>query len=127
MSSPGAGKGKGPGTDARLSGGRLFLLGVGLAYVILFLITPERTLSALRSSGRILGMLGIPLGVVFVLMAALRLFLDTSRVVRYMGEDSGLKGILLPVAAGILSFGPIYAWYPLLKEIREQGRFHPRS
>ncbi|GAH75359.1 unnamed protein product, partial [marine sediment metagenome] len=32
-----------------------------------------------------------------------------------------IKGILLSVAAGIISMGPIYVWYPLLKELREKG------
>jgi uncharacterized membrane protein YraQ (UPF0718 family) len=32
-----------------------------------------------------------------------------------------VKGFLLSAAAGILSMGPIYAWYPLLKDLREKG------
>ena len=27
----------------------------------------------------------------------------------------------MSVAAGIISTGPIYAWYPLLKDLREKG------
>jgi len=33
----------------------------------------------------------------------------------------GIKGIILTATAGIISIGPIYAWYPLLKELREKG------
>ena len=32
-----------------------------------------------------------------------------------------ILGIMLSAAAGIISMGPVYAWYPLLKELREKG------
>ena len=38
-----------------------------------------------------------------------------------MGEGSGTKGWLLSISAGILSHGPIYVWYPLLKDLRNHG------
>ncbi|MBN2122861.1 MAG: hypothetical protein JW821_01090 [Deltaproteobacteria bacterium] len=103
------------------SGRHLFLVGVGLLYAVLFLIRPEEALTALRSSGRILGILFVPLGLIFLLMFALRFFLDPSRVARFLGEEAGLRGDLFSIAAGILSFGPIYAWYPLLRDMKQRG------
>ena len=32
-----------------------------------------------------------------------------------------IPGIILSASAGIISTGPIYAWYPLLKDLREKG------
>jgi len=38
-----------------------------------------------------------------------------------MGKESGTKGWVLAIITGILSHGPVYIWYPLLKDLREQG------
>jgi hypothetical protein len=38
-----------------------------------------------------------------------------------MGRDSGLRGWSLAIVGGILSVGPIYAWYALLRDLRTKG------
>ena len=48
-------------------------------------------------------------------------FVNPKTVSKYVGEGSGIKGWLLAIFTGILSHGPIYAWYPILKDLREQG------
>ncbi len=48
-------------------------------------------------------------------------FTDPRTVSKYVGKGSGIKGWLLAVFAGMLSHGPIYAWYPLLRDLRNQG------
>jgi len=99
----------------------LFPVAVLIVYGILFAIMPDRAFLALKSSGNILLNMLMPLGLVLVLMLLLNLFLKPAYIVRFLGKGSGAKGILLPVAAGIISTGPIYVWYPLLKELREKG------
>ena len=54
-------------------------------------------------------------------MLVLNLFLKPALVARFLGRGAGIKGIMLSVTAGIVSMGPIYAWYPMLKELREKG------
>ena len=63
----------------------------------------------------------IPLSLVFVIMLLINLFLKPAAVAKFLGKGSGVKGIALSAAAGIISTGPIYAWYPLLKDLREKG------
>ena len=43
------------------------------------------------------------------------------QITKFLGAGSGAKGIILSAAAGIISVGPIYAWYPLLKELKQKG------
>jgi len=76
---------------------------------------------AIRSSTGILLNLMIPLGLVFTLMVFMNLFLKPTHIVRFLGKGSSSRGIMLSAAAGIISMGPIYAWYPLLKELRKKG------
>jgi len=47
--------------------------------------------------------------------------LNPKTVSKYVGKRSGVKGWILAILMGILSHGPIYVWYPLLKELREHG------
>jgi uncharacterized membrane protein YraQ (UPF0718 family) len=102
-------------------GGFLFLFVVLSAYGILFLAAPEKALVALRESEKIIRNILWPLIVVLAVMVCLNLFIHPGRVVRLVGEKSGFRGDLLAAAAGIISMGPIYAWFPFLREVRSKG------
>jgi uncharacterized membrane protein YraQ (UPF0718 family) len=99
----------------------LFPAVILVVYGILFAVMPDRASLALKSSGNIFLNMLIPLCLVLVLMILLNLFLKPALIARFLGKGAGIKGILLPAAAGIISTGPIYAWYPLLKDLREKG------
>jgi len=102
---------------------RMFLFPAAMlaAYGILLAVMPDRASLALKSSNNIFLNMLMPLGLVFVLMVVLNLFLKPVQIARFLGKGAGIKGILLPAAAGIVSTGPIYAWYPLLKELMRKG------
>ena len=99
----------------------IFPVAMLAVYGILSIIMPDKASLALKSSGNIFLVMLMPLCLVFVLMILLNLFLKPAQISRFLGKGSGIKGILLPAAAGIISTGPIYAWYPLLKELRRKG------
>jgi uncharacterized membrane protein YraQ (UPF0718 family) len=90
-------------------------------YGITAAMMPGKILLAFKSSMHILFNMFIPLIMIFALMFFINLFLKPAQVSNFLGKGSGLKGILLSAAAGIISAGPIYAWYPLLKDLREKG------
>ena len=99
----------------------IFPLLVLVIYGVLFLIMPEQALVAIKNSGKVCLNILLPLALVFVVMLALNLFVKPVQIVHLLRNDANIKGILLSVAAGIISVGPIYVWYPLLKELREKG------
>lgn len=99
----------------------LFPITILAVYGILFVTIPDKALLAAKSSGNIFLNMLIPLSLVFVLMLLINLFLKPARVAKFLGKGSGVKGITLSAAASIISTGPIYAWYPLLKDLREKG------
>ena len=99
----------------------LFPAAMLVIYGILFSVMPDRASFALKSSGNIFLDMLVPLCLVFILMILLNLFLKPAQIARFLGKGAGIKGILLPAAAGIISTGPIYAWYPLLRNLREKG------
>jgi uncharacterized membrane protein YraQ (UPF0718 family) len=90
-------------------------------YLILLTLMPDETILAFKSCGNILRSLILPLCLVFAVMLLLNLFVKPAQIVRFLGTGAGLKGLLLSIAAGLISAGPIYAWYPLLKDLKEKG------
>ena len=82
---------------------------------------PDKASTALMSSGKVFLNILIPLCLVFILMLVLNLFLKPAYIIKFLGRGAGIKGIILSVAAGIISIGPVYAWYPMLKALREKG------
>jgi uncharacterized membrane protein YraQ (UPF0718 family) len=99
----------------------IFPVAVLIVYGVLYPIAPDQTLRALVASARILIQVALPLCVAFVLMVALNLLVKPGHVSRFLGSGAGLKGVAISTLAGVVSTGPIYAWYPLLKDLRERG------
>ena len=100
----------------------LYFLGlVIILYLFLFCLNFENASSSLKASGGILVKLIPVLFLVVFLMGLLNYFLKPKAMSKYLGKGSGLRGWLLSIFAGIISHGPIYVWYPLLKELRKQG------
>jgi uncharacterized membrane protein YraQ (UPF0718 family) len=99
---------------------------VGGLYLILLATAPEHCQAALQFAGRILIQAALPLLLAFAMMFFLNRFITPAHVTRFMGRRAGIKGILLSSSAGIISMGPIFAWYTFLKALREKGaaEFH---
>ena len=58
---------------------------------------------------------------IFLLLFLTERLLTPGRTQAWLGRNSGLRGWLTALAAGILSTGPIYAWYALLAKLRSKG------
>lgn len=100
----------------------LYFLGlVMILYLFIFGLDTENAYNSLRASWDILVKLIPVLFLVVFLMGLLNYFLRPKAISKYLGKDSGARGWSISVLAGIISHGPIYAWYPLLKELRKQG------
>jgi len=99
----------------------IFPVCVVACYGMLCAIDPHKALMAMRTSGNLLLYIVPPLALVFVIMLVLNLFVKPAQIARLFGRGANIKGIVLSVVAGIISMGPIYAWYPLLKNLKEEG------
>jgi uncharacterized membrane protein YraQ (UPF0718 family) len=99
----------------------IFPVCVLVCYGMLCTIDPHKALMAMRTSGNLLLYIALPFVLVFVIMLALNLFVKPAQIVGLFGNGLRIKGIVLSLVAGIISMGPIYAWYPLLKNLREEG------
>lgn len=100
----------------------LFLLGVAALYLIIAIFNPGYVQSSPHHFVNLGAGLLPALTLVFVFLWLFSLMTGLQNATaRLMGRDSGIKGWLLAITAGILSHGPIYPWYPLLRALRSRG------
>ncbi|PXF60580.1 MAG: permease [Candidatus Methanogaster sp.] len=98
-----------------------FLVLVIFLYLLLFFVDPKSAYNSLKVTGNIFIQIIPVLLFVLIFMALMDYFLHPKTVAKYFGKGSGIKGWFLAISTGILSHGPIYIWYPLLKDLRDQG------
>lgn len=108
-------------TAKKSRGGIIFLLVVIGLYALAFLINDELVLNALSFTTSLIDRLVPVLLLVFTLIFISNLFIRPDWVRANVGRDSGLRGWIIAVVGGILSVGPIYAWYALLKDLKDKG------
>ena len=101
--------------------GVVFLLVVMYLYALAFLVDAELALNALAFTTRLLYRLLPVLLLVFVLIFVSNLLVKPDWVRANVGRDSGLRGWTVAVVGGILSVGPIYVWYALLRDLKTKG------
>ena len=100
----------------------LKLLGiVVLLYAIAFLLDPHRGGMSLEGFWHVVKTLIPILAVVIVLTAMMNFWFDPKDLAKHLGQESGIRGWLIALAAGVVSHGPMYAWYPMIQDLREKG------
>ena len=110
------------GQNAKAGHGRWWFLAiVATLYAVCAALAPDLALRALAHAWQALRNMLPVLALVFVLLFVFDLALNPRRVAQHLGHPGGTRGWLIALAAGILSAGPIYAWYPLLAELRGKG------
>ncbi len=101
--------------------GIYFLALVILLYLVLFIFKPGGIRESLLASAHLLIRIIPVLLLVVLFMGIMNYFVHPKTVSKHLGQGSGITGWVVAISAGILSHGPIYVWYPLLRELHEQG------
>ena len=104
-----------------LRGGIIFLLVVICLYSSAFLVNADLALNALSFTTKLSHTLIPVLLLVFTLIFISNLFVKPDWVRANVGQNSGLRGWAIAIVGGILSVGPIYVWYALLKDLKAKG------
>lgn len=58
---------------------------------------------------------------IFVLLGLLDVWVPRETMIKYMGEESGLKGILLAILLGSAAAGPLYGAFPVAAVFMKKG------
>jgi uncharacterized membrane protein YraQ (UPF0718 family) len=100
--------------------GWYFLITVILIYIILLFINYNSFIKAISMFSDIIVKIIPVFFIVFILMALMNYFVTSETIVKHL-QDKKIKSWLIAVFGGIISHGPIYMWYPLLKDAKKKG------
>lgn len=95
--------------------GTLFLVG------LLVLVNREVGLTALKTAGYTLREMLLVIPPVFLILGLLDVWVPRELMVRYMGEGSGLKGVVLAFILGSAAAGPLYGAFPIASVFMKKG------
>lgn len=99
---------------------RLFLILLAVNIALLFL-SPAAGRKALTLTGaNLLEMLSF-LPPVFILLGLLDVWVDRETMMKYLGEKSGCRGMLLAFFLGSAAAGPLYAAFPMVGVMIKKG------
>ena len=101
--------------------GWYFLIVVILAYIAVAFLNVGAIIPSLQFALNIIKTIFPVFVLIFSLMAIVNYFITPKRVIKHLGKSSGLKRWFFAIVGGIISTGPIYMWYPMLKELKKRG------
>lgn len=105
--------------------GFVYLILIGSAYLVFLLIDRQKTGQSLRIAGQSLLKLLPLLVAVFGLVGLFQEFLPAELVTQWLGESSGVVGLLIGASAGAIAIGPPLAAYPLAGSLLDAGAWPP--
>lgn len=86
-----------------------------------FGVDSGRALQALQISLATLASVLLLIAAVFGLVGLLQVWISRDLIVRLLGREGGIRGLLLAALCGTLLIGPAYIIFPLLMSIHKQG------
>ncbi len=98
-----------------------FLASVVFIYMITAVLRTDIFFKSLKFSLDIFFKLIPAFVFVFAIMVASNYFLTAERVIKHVGARAGWRKWIYVVVAGIVASGPIYLWYPVLKDLKDKG------
>jgi len=99
---------------------RAFLL-TAVALLLLTLVNRDLGMEALGISTFSIKEMILVIPPIFVLLGLLDIWVSKETMIRYMGEGSGLKGILLAIFIGSAAAGPLYGAFPVAAVFMKKG------
>lgn len=99
---------------------RIFLLLTVLNIAILIFFPQVGTRSAQITWSNLLEMLSV-LPPIFILLGLLDVWVKRETIIKYMGDHSGLIGVLLAFFLGSAAVGPLYAAFPVAGVLLKKG------
>jgi len=105
----------------KISKSWLFLLLTLLLFIFILFWNKDKGFEILKFYGHLLMKVLPILLLVYFIMLLTNYFVDNKMIKKFMLQTSGFKMWLITIVAGILSVGPIYMWFPLLKDLKDKG------
>lgn len=99
---------------------RMFLL-TFLLMALLTLFNRKLGLNAFSITGNSIKEMLLVIPPIFILLGLLDVWVPRETMIKYMGEGSGLKGVLLAIFIGSAAAGPLYGAFPVAAVFMKKG------
>ena len=99
---------------------RFFLMTTALL-AVLFLINYELGFKAINVTGYSFLEMASIIPPIFILLGLLDIWVPRETMVKYMGEKSGIKGIVISFIIGSAAAGPLYGAFPIAAVFMKKG------
>ncbi|WP_427339096.1 permease [Caloranaerobacter sp. DY30410] len=105
---------------AKIKKNKLLTL-VILIYLVLFLINTDKAILSVKNSMYYVKEMLEIMPAIFVITALIEKNVPKKLILNSLGENSGIKGIVLSFILGSFSAGPIYAAFPVCRTLIKKG------
>lgn len=92
-----------------------FFIGLLILNIIVLFVAPEIGKESFRITKDSLIEMLFVIPPIFILLGLLDVWVEKDTMVKYMGEGSGIKGVLIGFFMGSAAAGPLYASFPVAK------------
>lgn len=99
---------------------RMFII-VSISMIILTIFNQQLGFKALAITGNSVKEMLLVIPPIFVLLGLLDIWVPRETMIKYMGDGSGAKGILLSILIGSAAAGPLYGAFPVAAVFMKKG------
>jgi len=99
---------------------RFFLILLGINLSLLFIAPELGRISFCLTRSNLIEMLSV-LPPIFILLGLIDVWIGKETMMKYMGKNSGLKGLLIAFTMGSAAAGPLYAAFPIAGMLLKKG------
>lgn len=99
---------------------RFFLITL-IILIMVTIINRDIGIKAISITGYSLKEMLLIIPPIFVLLGLLDVWVPKETMMKYMGENSGLKGIILAIVIGSAAAGPLYGAFPVAAVFMKKG------
>lgn len=97
---------------------------IGAVYIILSIVRVDWAVQSSKVVWDYLKEMVLILPPVFMLMGLIEAWIPKNKIQKWLGGDSGLKGIAISFVLGTLPTGPLYVAFPMASTLVRKGASH---
>src|SRR4030066_1793036 len=99
----------------------IFFIIALIALIVVLIINLKTGLRALDVIGFSFKEMAMVLPPIFILLGLLDVWISKEKMMKYVGEGSGIKGIIIVFIIGSVAAGPLYAAFPVAAVLIKKG------
>jgi uncharacterized membrane protein YraQ (UPF0718 family) len=92
-----------------------------MVFFLLWIINQELGMKALQVTGYSLREMILVIPPIFILLGLLDVWVPRETMIKYMGDHSGVKGVVLAFLIGSAAAGPLYGAFPVAAVFMKKG------